>query len=163
MTARHRFLARLTLAAVVLAAMAAGALTAAGQSTPREKAAVSNPPAASTAALNRRYTACIKANGATWKLIPNSGGMYRVDIPPVANARCAALDLARTAAGDGDAATADWLVGIEGAPPEFWSCLGAAGFHVPGGSGQRADYGSSAFADAAGQCAATTGVTLPPR
>lgn len=163
MITRHRFSTRFAIAGAIVVAIAAGVMTAAGQSTPRTKATVSNGPAASTAALNQRYTACIKSNGATWTPIANSGGMYRVDIPAVANARCAGLDLAREAAGQGDAATARWLALIEGAPAAFWSCVGAAGFHTSGGSGQRSDYGSAAFGETAHGCAATAGVTLPAR
>ena len=163
MIARNRFLMRFAFAGAIVVAIAAGVMTSAGQSTPRTKAGASTAPATSTAGLNQRYTACIKAHGATWTLIANSGGMYRVDIPAAANAQCAALDLAREAAGQGDATTASWLALIEAAPAEFWSCVGAAGFHTSGGSGQRSDYGSAAFGKVARDCAAAAGVTLPGR
>lgn len=159
----HRFSARFAFAAAIVIALAAGALTSAGLSTPRLKSVAGNAPAAATASLNQRYTACITSNGATWTLIANSGGMYRVDIPAAANARCAGLDLAREAAGQGDAATASWLARIDGAPEAFWACVGAAGFHISGRSGQRSDYGSATFAATARDCAVSSGVTLPPR
>ncbi len=144
--------------AAAVIAVAAGALTSAGWARSQRAAA----PAPSTAALNQQYTACIKAAGATWTPLADGSGMYQVNIPAAANARCAPLDLAREAAGNGDASTATWLASMSAsAPAGFWGCLGASGYHVPGGSGQRSDYGSADFAAAAKQCAAQAGVTLP--
>ena len=157
MTHRDRFLKRAALVAAIAAAIAAGALALSGRSAP---VGSSKAPASSTARLNQRYTACIRAGGATWTLLPGSGGLYRVDIPAVANARCAGLDLAREAAGEGDAATAAWLAGIDSAPEDFWACVGAAGFHTPGGVGQRSDYASAEFGATARDCAAGAGISL---
>jgi hypothetical protein len=137
--------------------VAAGAIVSA-RSTPTAQGAA---PAASTAALNAQYTACLRSNGARWVPIPNSGGVFRVDIPAAANARCSSLDLAREAAGQGDAATAAWLARIGSAPAGFWACVGAAGFHVTGDTGQRSDYSSADFASTASACAAANGVALP--
>jgi len=145
-------------AATVTIAVAAGALTSSGWARGQHVAA----PAASTAQLNQLYTACIKSAGATWTPLADGSGMYQVNIPAAANARCAPLDLAREAAGNGDASTAAWLATLpSSAPAGFWGCLGAAGYHVPGGAGQRSDYGSTDFAATARQCAAQAGVTLP--
>jgi hypothetical protein len=149
---------RLALVASLALAVAAGALTSSGWA---HRAHVSAP-APSTAGLNKQYTACLQANGATWTPIANSGGMYRVDIPAAANARCAALDLAREAAGDGNAAVANWIASIQSVSPDFWGCLGAAGYHVPGGTGQQSDYASANFMSTARSCAANVGVSLPP-
>jgi hypothetical protein len=158
---RHKSRKRVALAVATVAAVAAGALTSAALSSPSRLEGSAKGPAASTAGLNKRYVACLRANGATYTLIPKSGGMYRVDIPAAANAACAALDVAREAAADGDAKTADWLARINAPSAAFWSCVGAAGFHVTGGSGQRSDYGSAAFAAIARTCAADAGISLP--
>jgi hypothetical protein len=147
---------RVAIMAAVLASVAAGAMTSAGWA---HRAHVTGP-APSTAALNRAYAACIEGNGATYSPLAKSGGMYQVNIPAEANAKCAALDLAREAAGNGDAGVAGWLATIE-APASFWGCLGASGYHVPGGSGQGSDYASSAFVSTARSCAVSQGVALP--
>jgi hypothetical protein len=157
----HRFIRRVAVVGALVAAVAAGALAPTGNSTARPTA--ENSPAPSTSALNQRYAACLKANGASWTRIANSGGMYRVDIPLAATEACSGLDLAREAAGQGDARTAAWLTRVGPAPASFWACISAAGYHVSGGTGQRSDYGSSAFADTAGACAASAGVTLPAK
>jgi hypothetical protein len=161
MTVRTHTWTRLAAAGAIIAALGAGALTAGGRSAAATLAHAGSAPAPSTTALNQRYTACIRSNGATWTPIANSGGVYRVDIPAGTNALCAGLDLAREAAGDGDAVTASWLARISNAPVGFWSCLGAAGFHITGGTGQRSDYGSADFGSTARTCAASTGVVLP--
>jgi hypothetical protein len=155
---RQRLLKAAAITGALVCAVAAGAITSAALSTPKVQGAA---PAASTAALNAQYTACLKANGAKWIPIPNSGGFFRVQIPAAANARCSGLDLAREAAGEGDAATASWLARIRSAPAAFWACVSAAGFHVTGGIGQRSDYGSAEFGSTAHACAAANGVALP--
>jgi hypothetical protein len=155
---RRRLLKAATVTGALVCAVAVGAIVSAARSTPTAQGAA---PAASTAALNAQYTACLRSNGARWIPIPNSGGVFRVEIPAVANARCSSLDLAREAAGQGDAATAAWLARIGSAPNAFWACVGAAGFHVNGGTGQRSDYASADFASTASGCAAANGVALP--
>lgn len=149
---------RLVSTTALVVALSAGVLTSTGWARKQHVAA----PAPSTAALNAQYTACIKAAGATWTPLADGSGMYRVDVPAAANASCAPLDLAREAAGNGDGATATWLASISSsAPASFWGCLGASGYHVSGGDGQRSDYGSADFAGAAHACAAQAGITLP--
>ena len=161
MTLTKSFRVRAMFVAAVIVAAVAGTLTSGGWSAVTGAKGVA--PAASTSNLNQRYTDCIKANGATWTAIPDGGGMYQVNVPAAANAACAGLDLAREAAGDGDAATAVWLAKITSARAGFWSCISAAGFHITGSTGQRSDYGSAAFASTAQSCAATEGIALPTR
>jgi hypothetical protein len=158
MSNRRRLLKAAAVTGALVCAVAAGAIVSAARSTPAAHAA---PPAASTAALNAQYTACLKSNGAKWIPIANSGGFFRVQIPAAANANCSSLDLAREAAADGDAVTAAWLARIGSAPAGFWACVGAAGFHVTGGTGQRSDYSSADFGSTARACAAANGVALP--
>ena len=162
MTTQH-LRKRVAIVVSIVGAVAAGALTASGQTSSNRPDVPAAGQAVVTAGLSQRYTACIRAGGATWTPIANSGGMYRVDIPAEANASCAGLELAREAAGQGDFATAAWLARIEGAPGAFWACVGAAGFHTPAGAGQRSDYASAAFGETARGCAVATGVTLPSR
>ena len=118
-------------------------------------------PTPSTQPLNLQFTACIKAHGANWKPIPDSGGVSEVTIPPDAVENCAALDLAREAAGNGHDHAATWIASIGPAPLAFWNCIGAAGFHVPNGAGQRDDYDSADFLSTTRACAKTADVSLP--
>jgi hypothetical protein len=118
-------------------------------------------PTPSTRPLNLQYADCIKTHGANWKTIPDSGGFSEVTIPPDAVEHCAALDLAREAAGNGHAHAATWIASIGPAPLAFWTCIGGAGFHVTNGAGQRDDYDSPDFRSVTLACAKTQHVTLP--
>jgi hypothetical protein len=118
-------------------------------------------PTPSTRPLNLQFTACIKAHGAVWKPIADTGGISEVKIPTDAVENCAALDLAREAAGSGHAHAATWIASIGPAPLAFWACIGAAGFHVTNGAGQRDDYDSADFRTTAQACASTEHISLP--
>ena len=143
------------------ALLAASAVLACATATTAVASLEYGSPAPSTRPLNLQFTTCIEAHGASYTPIPNSGGVSGVAIPTDAVVNCAALDLAREAAGNGHAHAASWLASIGPAPLSFWTCIGAAGFHVLNGAGQRDDYDSPDFDAVARTCASTTHISLP--